>query len=183
MQSARQAGFPARPATQSHPRVENTEQNQLFSSRMPSTVRGAGGLGGRAGVGETTHAVGSQAGGKACTRIFAAVVLLLVSRKFLIPLFCHPQHRTGCCPQSLLLLHAGLSGSFAPALSVSFFQTCTLVWLCLLQGAPFPSSWYYLRGTSEVLHWALKPFHIVFPFTAFSLSAKNSENFLLFFFF
>lgn len=169
LQSACHPGFPARPSTQSHRRVENREQNQLFSSKMPSTVCGAGGLGRHAGGGETTHAGGSQA-----CRIFAATSFPLFSRKFLIPLFCHPQHRTGCSPHSLLLLHAGSSGSFASALSASFLRTCTLVWLCLLKGATFPPSWHYLSGILEVLHSALKPFHIVFLFTAFSLSAKNS---------
>lgn len=113
--------------------VENTEQNQLFSSKMPSVVCGAGGGGRRAGIAETTHAVRSQACGKAFTWLFAAMALPLFSRKFLIPLFCHRQHRTGCCPHSVHLLHAGLSGSFASALSVSFLRTHTLVWLCLLK--------------------------------------------------
>lgn len=158
--------------------MENTEENQLFSSKMLSMVCWAGGVGrcARAGetshaVGETSHAVDSWACRKASTWVFAAIFLLLFSSKFMIPLFCYHQHRTGCCPHSLPLSHSGLSGFFASALSASFLQAHTLVWLCLSEGAASPPSWYYFSGTLEVLHSALKPFHLVFPFTAFSLSA------------
>lgn len=136
---------------------------------MPSTACRAGVEGRCSGAGKATPEVGSQARRKAFIWIFAAMFLLLFSRKFLIPPSCHQEHRTGCCPHSLCLLHAGSSGSFFSVLFCFSKPSSLLGFVC-----PKVLPWHYLSGTLKVLHSALKLFHIVSPFTALSLSAKNS---------
>lgn len=65
---------------------------------MPSLVCGAAGVGGLSGVGESTHAEGSQARRNAFTWVFAARFLPYFSRRFLIPLFCLPSRELGVFP-------------------------------------------------------------------------------------
>lgn len=88
--------------SQSHWQNTNIEQKWLFSSKIPSTVCGVGGVGRFAGVVEATDEVGCQARRDAFTWVFASVFLPLFLRKLLIPHLLHPAQDSVISPFPLL---------------------------------------------------------------------------------
>lgn len=124
-----QPGFASRPGPQRHRGVENTAQNPLFSPKMPSTVSGTEGKLLIPHMQWVIRLAGKLLPG------YSLLCFAAAFQKALIPLFWPCQHSTGAVP-FLLLLYAGLNGSFASALSASFFHT--LVWLCLLRDQKGP---------------------------------------------